>query len=232
MIQFAPLPPGIPLFSGLSGEEISSVLTCLSPRKKEYGKDDCILSEEDVPTEIGVVLFGSVIIQRVDFWGNRDILAKLGAAELFGESFSCAGAARLPVSVTATEACGILFLDCRRILTPCGNACSFHAALIRNLLGILANKNIRLTQKIGHISKRSTREKLMSYLSEEAGKQRRNPFTIPFNRQELADYLSVDRSAMSTELGKLRDEGLIRFHKNEFTLCPIKPNPGSSAARR
>jgi CRP-like cAMP-binding protein len=223
MKEFDILPAGIPLFAGLSGDELRSVLTCLSARTQTYAKDQPILSEDDTPTEVGIVLSGSVIIHKEDFWGNRDIIAKLGPAALFAESFSCAGSARLPVSVTAAESSSVLFVNCRKILTVCSNTCVFHTALIQNLLQIIATKNIGLTQKMEHLSKRSTREKLMSYLSQEARSQRRNPFVIPYNRQELADFLSVDRSAMSTELGKLRDAGLLKYHKNEFTLLQAKP---------
>lgn len=217
------LPAGIPLFSGLSADEIQSVLACLSARTKEYGKDEFIITEDDRPPDVGIVLSGGVIILKEDFWGNRDIIAKLGAGDLFGESFSCAGAARMPVSVAAAEESSILFVDCKRMITVCSNACVFHTLLVQNMLRILANKNIQMTQKMGHLMKRSTREKLMSYLSQEARSKQCNPFTIPFNRQELADYLSVERSAMSAELGRLRDAGLLAFHKNEFRLLQTKP---------
>lgn len=137
---------------------------------------------------------------------------------LFGEAFSFARVECLPVSVTAAEKTEVLFINCERIITVCPSACEFHNRLVRNMLKILAEKNMTLTQKIGHMGKRTTREKILSYLSEQAKKAGGESFTIPLNRQEMADYLAVDRSAMSKELGRLKEEGQISFHKNQFQL--------------
>ncbi len=206
------------LFEHIAEAEISGLLKCLSAKEKKYKKNDFIFSEEDTPTYVGIILSGSVCIVKEDFWGNRAILTKLGVGDLFGEAFSCAGVKKLPVSVIASDDAEVLLVDYKKIITTCSTACVFHTRLISNMIKILANKNIMMTQKIQHIVKRTTREKLLSFLSEQALKSKSNTFTIQFNRQELADYLSVDRSAMSNELCKMRDEGILNFNKNNFEL--------------
>ena len=207
-----------PLFQGVSPENVGKMLSCLSIRQRTYEKDAYIFTAEDTPAEIGVVVRGSVNLIKEDYWGNRAIITKIAAGGVFGEACSCTTVRSIPVSVVAAERSDILFLNYRKVTTTCPNACPFHTALIQNMLGLIASKNLMLTNKISHLVKRTTREKLLSYFSEQAERTGSNSFTIPYNRQELADYLSVDRSAMSTELGKLRDEGLLEFHKNEFTL--------------
>ena len=207
-----------PLFQGVSPENVEKMLRCLSIRQRTYEKDAYIFTAEDAPSEIGVVARGSVHLIKEDYWGNRAIITKIAAGGVFGEACSCTAVHALPFSVVAAERSDILFLNYRKVTTTCPNACPFHAALIQNMLGLIASKNLMLTNKISHLVKRTTREKLLSYFSEQAEQAGSNSFTIPYNRQELADYLSVDRSAMSTELGKLRDERLLEFRKNQFTL--------------
>lgn len=207
-----------PLFSQVDEKNLLSMLDCLCARKEEFSKDTYIFYSGDRVKDVGIVLTGSVNIIKEDFWGNRAILAKIQAGELFGEALSFAEIERLPVSVVASEKTEVLFVDFRKISKTCSSNCNFHAQIIQNMLKILAQKNIMLTQKLEHLVKRTTREKLLSYLSGQALKWGSNTFTIPFNRQELADYLSVDRSAMSNELSKLRDEGILEFSKNNFEL--------------
>ena len=113
-----------------------------------------------------------------------------------------------------------MFMDVSRVLTVCGSACAFHARLMRNLLAVLAEKNLQFSEKLTYMTQRSTRQKLLSYLSAESLRRGAREFEIPFNRQQLADYLSVDRSALSGELSKLRGEGLLDYRKNKFTLAP------------
>ena len=207
-----------PLFTGIDDIDLSSMLNCLSAKKAAFTKDTYILSAGNTATDVGIVLSGSVNIIKEDFWGNRAILAKMQSGEMFGEAFAFARLQKLPVSVVAAEKSEVLFVDFKKITSTCSSSCLFHTQLIQNILKILAQKNIMLTQKLEHIVKRTTREKLLSYMSEQAIKSGTNSFIIPFNRQELADYLSVDRSAMSNELSKLRDEGILEFSKNHFIL--------------
>lgn len=212
------------LFKGISREETQSILRCLSTLERDYEKNESVLRAGARADRIGIVLSGSVNVVKDDFWGNRTIIGNFCAGELFAEVFSFAGASTLPFNVVAADDASIMFIDYRKLITTCTRACSYHTALVGNMLEILAGKNAFLAQKIAHITHRTTREKLLSYLSAEAKKAGTGQFSIPFNRQELADYLSVDRSAMCTELGKLRDEGLLAFRKNRFELLgSIKP---------
>lgn len=213
----------VPLFAGMAGQEISELLGCLSAREKQYHKNEAIFLAGERVTTVGIVLEGAVQVVKEDFLGNRTILAKLAAGELFAEAFSCAGVERLPVSVFAVTPCTVLMIDYRRIITTCTSACSFHGRLIENMLGILAGKNVLLSQKIEVLSRRATRDKLIAFLSAQAQQAGRRTFTIPFNRQELADYLCVDRSAMSSELGRLRDEGILEFDRSSFRLLAENP---------
>jgi CRP-like cAMP-binding protein len=206
------------LFAGVEEKEFDSMLSCLDAREKDYQKDDYILRAGNPIHEIGIVLKGSVTVIKEDYWGNRTIIGRMSVSDMFAESFSFAAITKLPVSVVAAENASILFIDCRQILNTHTSPCDYNSVLTGNMVRILANKNVMLMQKIDHISSRSIREKLLSYLSTQAMNSKNQAFIIPYNRQELADYLCIDRSAMSSELGRLRDEGILRFHKNEFEL--------------
>lgn len=206
------------LFAGILERDLEALLSCLSARKKRYGKGDFIFSEGERPARVGLVLSGAVHILKEDVWGNQNVLTKIGEGDLFGEAVVCSGAEEFPVSAVAAKDTQALFLDYRRIITSCSSACAFHSRLIENMLGILAGKNMGLLSKMEHITKRTTREKLLSYLSEQSKQRGENAFDIPFNRQELADYLSVERSALSAELSKMQADGLVEFRKNHFKL--------------
>lgn len=206
------------LFKGIDESELMPLLSCLSAKEAHYEKGQTVFLSGEKIECFGIVLSGQVQVVQDDYYGNRSIFAKIGAGNLFGESFACAETKTLPVSVITTTESDLLFVDCHRLAAPCANACAFHRSLIQNMLNIIAMKNISLTQKIEFTSKRTTREKLMAYISAEAKKATSNQFSIPFNRQELADYLSVERSAMSAELSKLRDDGILNFNKNQFEL--------------
>lgn len=210
-----------PLFKGIAEKELKELLKCLNAKETAYEKNEFIFRAGDKASSIGVIISGGVYVLKEDFWGNRTILAKLEEGDLFGEAFACREEEKLPVSVMAVEKSRILFVDYRRIINNCPNTCVFHASLIENMIRILAGKNVMLTQKMEHLSKRTTREKILSYLSAQAVRCGSNAFTIPFNRQELADFLCVERSAMSAELGKMHKEGLLSCEKNRFVLNKI-----------
>lgn len=205
------------LFSGVSEEEALSMMNCLSARKKTYKEGETVLQNGEVTDSMGLLLSGSIYIIRDDFWGNRNILSKVQPGQVFGEVYAAVGrpAATSAEAVTPAE---VLFLNLRRILTTCPSACSHHTKLIRNLLSEMAEKNLAMNAKMLHLSQRTTRQKLLSYLSSVSQKKGSESFEIPFSRQELADYLSVDRSAMSSELGRMRDEGILSFSRNHFEL--------------
>ncbi len=229
MKKYLPIIKNASLFAGISEAEIGSMLTCLDARTREYRKGEAILRDGDSVESVGLLLSGGALIGQEDFWGNRNLLAGVTAGQLFAEAFACSPGAVSNVSVVASERCVVLWLNVKRILTTCPTACSHHSRVIRNLLGDLADKNLRFNEKLTHMGQRSTREKLMSYLSAEARKNGSPEFDIPFSRQQLADYLSVERSAMSAELGRLRDQGALRFERNHFILAgagAVKPEAG------
>ena len=206
------------LFSGITDTEIEAMLQCLSAAVKIYKKGDIIYRAGENITSVAMLLDGQIHIQKEDFWGNLSILDAVSPGELFGEVFACLEHEPMAFNAEAVKDSAVLLLDVHRVLTTCTNACRFHARLIRNLLSEIADKNRVLTQKMLHMQQRTTREKLLSYLSEQSLKRGGPSFDIPFNRQQLADFLSVDRSAMSSELGKMKNEGILDFDKNHFVL--------------
>lgn len=218
MKQYIPVLRKTKMFSGVGDEEIESMLSCLNARVQHYKKGEYVLHTGGHLRDILILVEGSLHIQKDDYWGNRSLLGQIGAGEMFGEAYVAPESGALMNDVVAVEDSAVMFFDLQRLLTTCSSACRFHAAVVQNLFFAISEKNRKLVQKLGHMSKRSTREKLISYLSEEAKRQNSARFSIPFNRQQLADFLSVDRSAMSNELCKMRDEGLLRFHKNHFEL--------------
>ena len=218
MKNFYPVLEKCPLFLQVEEENLLRMLTCLGARVENFDKKYTIIAEGNPARYIGVVLTGSVQMVRIDYYGNRSILAEMGVGEIFGEAFACAEVPSVPVTVIANEPCTIMLLECSHILHTCHNNCGFHQQLIFNLMKELATKTIRLHQKTEITSKRSTREKLMTYLMYEAQRAGSSRFEIPFDRQELADYLEVDRSGLSVEISKLRKEGVLESEKNMFKL--------------
>ncbi len=208
----------LPLFRGIQLPELPGLLHCLQAQKISFEKGTFIFLQGDAVTNVALVLSGSVLVSKDDIFGNRSIIGHLEAGAILAETFVCAGVQEMPVEVSAASSCCLLFLDYRRLITMCPSACGHHGRLIENMLFILAQKNLSFSEKIEHLSRRTTRGKLHSYLLSEAKKHGSMHFSIPFNRQELADYLCVDRSAMSWELGKMRDLGLLSFHRSHFTL--------------
>ena len=218
MKKYIPVLKKTQIFMGVSEDEIGSMLSCLSARLCTYKKGECVLSQGQHLSEITVLVQGGLHIQRDDYWGNRSILGKISVGDMFGEAYIAPESGVLLNDVIAIEDSTVIFFNVNKMITTCSSSCPFHRTVVQNMFFAIAEKNRRLVQKLGHMSKRTTREKLISYLSEEAKKHNSGGFDIPFNRQQLADFLSVDRSAMSNELCKMRDEGLIRFKKNRFEL--------------
>lgn len=206
------------LFNNIADENLISMLACLGATVEIYGKKEIIIEEGEEARYIGIVLSGSAQIVKIDYFGNRSIVSEIEPSEMFGESFSCAGVKAIPINVIANEQSEIMLIDCERVMHPCSNACDFHQQIIFNLMKIMATKNIMFHQKIEITSERTTREKLMAYLMLQAKKWNSNSFQIPFDRQELADYLQVDRSGLSAEISKMRNEGILKSHKNHFEL--------------
>lgn len=218
MKEFLPVIRSSSLFSGISETELAAMLSCLETREECFPKDTFLLRTGETAESIGLVLSGSVLVVQEDIWGNRNILSKAGPGQSFAAAYACAPGSLLNVSVLAETPVTAMFLNVKRVLNVCPSACEHHSRIIRNLLGELAEKNLRFGEKLTHMGQRTTRAKLMSYFSAEAQRLGTYEFDIPFSRQQLADYLAVERSGLSLELGKMRSEGLLDFHKSHFIL--------------
>jgi CRP-like cAMP-binding protein len=206
------------LFRGMTQEELPTLIGCIEPSYRDFDKNEIILRQGEDVTAVGMVLSGRVQIIEEDFWGNRNIIGDAWPGDLFAESYAFLPGELLRVSVVADEPSSVMLIDARHMVEICSSACRFHTRLVQNLLAESARKNLALTRKLSHMSKRTTREKLLSYLSGQSLAAGSDVFEIPYNRQQLADYLCVDRSAMSNELCKMRDEGLLSFERSRFRL--------------
>lgn len=206
------------LFQGIEEKEIQTLLLCLKAIKREYKKGEVILPEGEPTEYTGIVLKGMAIIESCDVWGNNSILGSAGRGAVFAEAYACIPGEPLLISVTAAEDTEVLFLHVAKVLSACTNACVFHTKLIRNLLNVCANKNLQLSRRILHTGSKSIRGRLLSYFSECVKKAGECSFQIPYSRQQLADYLGVDRSALCNELSKMQKDGLIQYNKNQFFI--------------
>lgn len=207
-----------PLFEHIEDKDLAAMLGCLGAKQVTYKKGETIFAEGSPADSLGIVISGYAQIARTDYFGNRSILTYIAPSQIFGESFACAGAAALPVDVVAGEDTAVLIINARRVTESCCNACAFHNQMIFNLLNIVAKKNLVFNQKIEVTSKRSTREKLMTYLLIQAKNHGSSTFTVPFDRQEFADYLEVERSGLSAEISKMRKEKILDCKRSTFTL--------------
>lgn len=206
------------LFRGTSPQEAKNMLNCLGAYEKNFRKGETILQAGSITENIGMVMSGGANIEVDDAWGNNTILSHVKPGQLFAETYACIPGEPMLVNVRASEKSTILFLNASRVMTTCASSCRYHNKLIHNLLQISAQKNLALARRSVHTASKSIRGRLLSYLSQQAKLSGSYTFTIPFDRQQLADYLSVERSALSNELSKMQKDGLIIFHKNEFTI--------------
>lgn len=218
MEQYFEILEKCPLFKGVQRDDISGVLKCLEVKMKEYRKGETVFLQGDTVCFFGVVLEGSIQIIRNDYYGNRSIVTTAMPSQLFAETFAFAKASAVSLSAWACGDSTVMFINPEKIIVQCSKACSFHSRIISNLIKVMASKNLEINKKLEIVSKRTTRDKLMTYLfltSQELGTK---SFTVPFNRQELADYLEVDRSGLSAEIGKLKKEGKLLCRRSEFTV--------------
>ena len=214
MKQYLPVLSASALFRGFSDEEILKLLSCIKAQVVSFSRGSVILHQDDPAHFFGLVLSGSVQVLHQDHQGAHSIISVFRPGDTFAEAFACAGIPALPVNAVAAADSTVLLFDADAVLS----SASSHPLLITNLLRMIAGKNLQISRKLEIVMQRTTRGKLIAYLSAQAEKAHCDRFAIPFNRQELADYLGVERSAMSTELGRLKKEGLIDFYKNEFIL--------------
>ena len=218
MKEYIPILGRSRMFAGVEEEEITSLLGCLNARARSIAKGEFVLRQGERAGELAVLAAGELLIQSDDYWGNRSILGRIVPGEMFAEAYIGPESGPVLNDVVAIQDSTVLFFDAHRVLTTCSSACRFHAMVVQNLFYAVSEKNRELVQKLRHMSRRTTREKLISYLSQQAKSQGGPEFSIAFNRQQLADFLSVDRSAMSNELCNMRDEGLLEFKKIRFHL--------------
>lgn len=207
------------LFESIDERHMPELLACLNGRVRRFKSGSYVKRAGDSADSIGVVLAGGAIVLKDDFGGNRAVVGRIAPGDVFGEVFCCAGLAEYPVDVKAEPGSEILLVDYKRILTACGSSCKFKDKLVENMLRVVAQKTLGLNERLDIVSRRSTREKLLAFLYSRAAGQ--SEFTIEFDRQQLADYLGVDRSAMSNELSKLAREGALKTRKNRFWLRDV-----------
>jgi len=207
-----------PLFYGMSDEELKGLLECFSARIRDYESGEIIVRQGDIITKIYLILDGTVNIEKDSYWGRRIIITQLGVNDNIALAFVASKSVECNIDAIASTKCKLLILDYAKCTNMCQSACTRHRILINNLFEILSKENIELIQKIENISQKTIKDKLLTYFSNEARKKKSNSFEIPFNRQDLADYLNIDRSAMSFELSKLQKDGYIKFEKNKFML--------------
>lgn len=206
------------LFRGLSAADVDAAARCLSARERRYRKGEIILHAGDVTREVGIVRAGSVRVESTDAWGNTVVLSRIGPGQAFAEVYACLLGEPMLVDAVAAEDARIAFLDAAKVLRQCASACPFHARIVENLVETLARKNLALSQRSFHVGRKTVRGKIVSYLSQQAVQAGSRSFDVPFNRQELADYLGVDRSVLSAELGRMQREGLLRTVRSHFEL--------------
>lgn len=206
------------LFRGMEPSDIDEMLGCLRAKERTYKKGDIIFPEGSPTEQIGVVLTGRVVIELGDVWGNNSVLSSIGPGGIFAEAYACVPGEPLMVNVAAAEDTEALLLNIGRALEPCSKVCPYHVRLMRNLLILCAGKNLQLSRRALHTGPKSIRKRLLSYFSECIKRTGSYSFDIPYNRQQLADYLSVERSALSNELSMMQRDGLIRYAKNHFDI--------------
>ena len=207
-----------PLFAGIESGNMDAMLGCTGYHIGTYRKGQVVILEEEHIHHVGIVLSGAVDMVKEDIWGNQTILARMDKNELFGETFACGDDNRSVVTFVVPEDTEVLFIPFHRMMHTCTNACVFHQKLVENMVRIIANKNRDLMRKIDVVSKRTIREKLLAYLSIQAQVQNARYFVVPLGRVELAEYLCVDRSALTRELAKMKEDGLIDYDKNCFRI--------------
>ena len=221
MLDFVNLLKKTDLFANIADDEIELLLDCLDAKVTTYRKNQYIWMQGDANYNVGIVLTGQVNIIKEDVSGNRSLIASITAPNIFGESLVCSEIPVSPVTVQATENSKIMTIAFLTLIKTCESSCSFHTRLIQNMLKIIATKNLNLNKKLDHLSKKTTQQKLASYILDNLSTQNTLSASIPFNREELADYLGVNRSALSRELSKMRDVDIIHYKKNLFTISNL-----------
>ena len=207
-----------PLFAGIASADMDAMLGCIGYHVRTFQKGDIIAFEEETINHVGVVISGAVDMIKEDVWGNRTMLLRSYPEDVFGETFACGEDSLSVVTFAAAQDSKVLFLHFGRVMHTCSHACVFHQALVENMVRLIARKNRELMRKVEVVSKKTLREKILAYLSIQAQSQGQRRFEIPLGRIEWAEYLCADRSALTRELAKMKEEGLIDYHRNSFEI--------------
>lgn len=210
------------LFEGIREQSMERVLGCLRSEVKRYPKGIAVLRESETISHIAVVISGAVQISKMDSLGEKTVLRNLHAGDYFGQAHACSGARHSDILAHALTEAELLWLNYQNVFRGCSDHCEEHFQLIENLNGDIARENLELFRKIGYMTIKSMRRRIYAYLLDEHNKAGSAEFEISYDRTALANYLNVDRSALSRELSRMRQDGLVDFHKNSFTM--LRPN--------
>ena len=212
------------LFDGITPEEYNRMMVCFQASEKSFSTDETVCFYADHPDRIGYLLAGEAAIIRTHLDGRQTILEYLKTGDVFGSALSALSPNGDSLQVICTKSCKIQFIDYAHLIRRCPNACHFHSLLVSNALQLISRKAIALGEHLEILSQRTTKEKLLCYFEKLAQEQHSDSFTLPFSLSTLADYLSVDRSAMMRELKKLKAEGIVKSERKTFTLVEYRQN--------
>ncbi len=218
MDRYYPILRKCALFRRIDEKQLGQLVKCLGAQVKSYASEEYIFLAGDQINSVGIVLSGMVEIMKENLAGNRHIVAIFGPADMFAEGIVCTVRRISPVTVRVKEQADILSIPYERIIKSCGNSCEFHISLIQNMMNVLGEKNVNLNRKLELLTLKGMREKISSFLLNEANERGSNMFQILLNRTELADYLNVARTSMCRELARMKEEGLIDFYGNSFKV--------------
>ncbi|NLI61654.1 MAG: Crp/Fnr family transcriptional regulator [Clostridiales bacterium] len=211
-----------PLFEGMDMDQLNSMLECIKPRVLKYNKDEFIALAGNDFKGVGIILSGEAIIVKENVAGNRVIISMIESGEIFGEMAAFSGKPKWPASVIAQQPCNVIFISSKTFVSQCENLCVSHQLLIMNMLKILSQKALILNRKMEYLSIRSIRGKIIHYLLEQYKQNDKNMFTLPLNRNELADFLNIPRPSLSREMCRMRDEGLIDFYRSSIRINSLE----------
>lgn len=210
------------LFQEMTQKETVLLLDCLQPRVRTFARNVILNAAGESFEGVGVVLSGQVAIVKETNAGERMILSILKPGDLFGEMAAFSGRGLWPATVIAQSVCSVMYLPPDKIAGQCANSCQGHRTLIMNMLGILSRKALKLSQKLEYLSIRNLRARIAAFLLEQAGKNGRTTFLLPMNRNEMADFLNVSRPSLSREMCRMREEGILDFHRSSIQIKNIE----------
>ncbi|NMA67127.1 MAG: Crp/Fnr family transcriptional regulator [Clostridiaceae bacterium] len=210
------------LFDDIEIDEIKALVSCLTPTIQKYNRNDIVVNIGDDFQSLGIILEGEASVYKETLSGNRFLLKKIEAGEMFGEIAAFARQKRWPAIIQANTVLTVCFIPQDRIVGRCSSLCSFHTRLITNMIGIISERALMLRKKIDYISIKTMRSKLCTFLYEHYIRNGTNMFKIPMNREQLAEFLNVSRPSMSRELSRMKEEGIIDFHLSTFKILDIE----------